>query len=358
MDYTKVKMEKKENSNRSPRSKPSNQPLGGERNNLCRSWGTESGCRFGKQCRYEHPQLPDAASRCWWCSSTQHRKNECPHKPMPTAAGSQAGGSDGGKNDGGKGKQDQEKGSGKTNKGTKGKGQKGKGGSPPQAPVVNKVEAESKEETSGKADTTATSTTSPEKPAAGEADLLSEVTSLLRSLRAPQLRAVYVRKVDAANEGSYLLDGGATHCLRRARNEAEWDSGMPQEVHLAMGSVVLRQLPNGTLLTQSPTQPIIPLNDLTKVGVTVHWSEGMFSMSQHGRKLRVYMDQGCPCVSEVEGRRLMSEVGEMYDRQVKMRKVQSRSREELTTDEEQSLRRFMDLFPSVPMAIPKDSNSP
>ena len=122
----------------------------------------------------------------------------------------------------------------------------------------------------------------------GETALISEVTSLLRSLRAPQLRAAYVRKMDTSHDGSYLLDGGATNCLRKAKSNEEWETGTPQEVNLAMGSVVLRQLPSGTLITQDPTQPIIPLNDLTKIGVVVHWSEGMCNMTQHGRRLRIY----------------------------------------------------------------------
>ena len=45
--------------------------------NFCR-WGTEHGCKYGKRCKFQHWELPDRASRCWLCSSTQHRKMECP----------------------------------------------------------------------------------------------------------------------------------------------------------------------------------------------------------------------------------------------------------------------------------------
>ena len=59
---------------------------------LCRSWGSENGCRFGKSCRFEHPVLPDSRDRCWNCSATTHQKSACPYnkqsstaKPMSTS---------------------------------------------------------------------------------------------------------------------------------------------------------------------------------------------------------------------------------------------------------------------------------
>ena len=65
---------------------------------------------------------------------------------------------------------------------------------------------------------------------AGESALLTEVTSLLRSLRSsgqgaeqrgPAVRVAYVKKLDPTENTSYLLDGGATHPLRQCRNRAE-----------------------------------------------------------------------------------------------------------------------------------------
>ena len=32
---------------------------------ICRSWGTEQGCRYGRACRFSHPPLPDQRERCW-----------------------------------------------------------------------------------------------------------------------------------------------------------------------------------------------------------------------------------------------------------------------------------------------------
>ena len=71
----------------------------------CRNWGTEQGCKYTKQCRFDHPVLPDASSRCWLCSSTSHRKNECPYKPSSQLLNGSTGGS---------GEQGGEKGKGKS----------------------------------------------------------------------------------------------------------------------------------------------------------------------------------------------------------------------------------------------------
>ena len=274
----------------------------------CRSWGTEGGCRFGKACKYDHPVLVDQKDRCWVCSSTQHRKLECPVKGLtPYGSGGSAPASGSGQD--GKGGTS----STSTAKGGKGKGQKGKqgqqiqGGSSQPAqqgqgqekPIVNKLEKEMNDKTEREAPskqmettTTGSTGTSPEQPTTGETELLSEVTSLLRSLRAPQLKVAYVKKLDPNETTSYLLDGGATNPLRQCRSKAEWDAATPTVVNLALGEVTLRQKDNGTLLTQGRIQPIIPVQDLTMIGVKVIWQEGQCHMELQGSKLGVYMDQG------------------------------------------------------------------
>ena len=46
----------------------------------CKYWGTEQGCRQGRNCAYGHPQLPDFKTRCWNCSASGHQKAECPYR--------------------------------------------------------------------------------------------------------------------------------------------------------------------------------------------------------------------------------------------------------------------------------------
>ena len=48
----------------------------------CKFWGSEHVCKQGEACKFEHVNLPDARDRCWTCSSTTHRKAECPYKAI------------------------------------------------------------------------------------------------------------------------------------------------------------------------------------------------------------------------------------------------------------------------------------
>lgn len=83
---------------------------------VCRFWGSETGCRLGRNCRWQHDwsSITDKSSRCWLCSSKAHVKQDCPslaNNSCDTAGGSGPGVS-------------QWKGQGKS----EGKGSKGKKG--------------------------------------------------------------------------------------------------------------------------------------------------------------------------------------------------------------------------------------
>ena len=104
-------------------------------------------------------------------------------------------------------------------------------------------------------------------------DLLNEATTLLKSLRpAPALKAIKLSSLDRA-----LLDGGATHCLRTAKSEEEWQRAQEVRVELAEGSVTLRQLPwTRTLLTLNETQTIVPLGVLISLKYEASWEQDWF----------------------------------------------------------------------------------
>ena len=53
---------------------------------VCNLWRTEQGCKYGKACRFTHDALTPADKRCFNCSSTQHRKPDC---PFPTSSGTE-----------------------------------------------------------------------------------------------------------------------------------------------------------------------------------------------------------------------------------------------------------------------------
>ena len=75
---------------------------------ICRDWGTDGGCKFGKACKYEHPTLKDQQDRCWICSSKQHRKSDCPARSLTPQGSGGSGGA--GINDGKGGQGDHGKG--------------------------------------------------------------------------------------------------------------------------------------------------------------------------------------------------------------------------------------------------------
>ena len=321
--------------------------------NLCRS------------CRFDHPVLPDSRDRCWICSSTSHQKTACPYnkqgppqKPMSTSGGSDGREGRGGKpSKGGKGakggdqfQQDDGKGKGNGNGSSEDK-------RAASMSTAKKEDEDAKEQESRGSEQAATGSTGETTATAGETALLTEVTSFLRSLRSsgqqrsPAVKVACVKKLDPTENTSYLLDGGATHPLRQCKNRAEWNAATPTVVNLALGEAKLLQKENGTLLTEGPVQPIIPVQDLTMIGVKVIWADGVCRMMLQGSKLGVYMDQGCPCVGAVEGRRLMEQVEELHTRRAALRNVRYRPRDEDTSEDERSLRFFFNLFPDVPQYI-------
>lgn len=204
------------------------QSSGGGSANKCRHWGTEAGCRFGKQCRFDHPVLADAASRCWLCSSSLHRKNACPHRSGMQLTGVPTGGSDGScEKGGGKGKN-------KDGKGGKAAAQKRDEDqtTSTSSSTTRSSENADKKETLEKPAVRSTTADAPvqQQPSQGEVaeGLMTEVTSLLKSLRInpPQVRAYQVSRVSSRESQRTLLDGGATHCLRAARDGREWKEGV------------------------------------------------------------------------------------------------------------------------------------
>ena len=88
--------------------KPGSPTPGGT--SVCRAWGTEGGCRFGRECRFGHDwsSLADKGTRCWICSGVGHQKAACPFRRGDASGGSGSGGSPGvvekGKGQKGKGK--------------------------------------------------------------------------------------------------------------------------------------------------------------------------------------------------------------------------------------------------------------
>ena len=339
---------------------------------VCKHWGSEAGCRFTKQCRFDHPPLPDQASRCWLCSSSKHRKSECPYRDgqLPSAIGGSetSGGSSGkgkGKGKGG-GKEPhlkrQQVGGDKEGPAVKAATQK--------APVTTSTTTETsagggggksensaveppKQEVMGSEKSTLST---PTVAATGET-LMGEVAGLLRSLRLqagppPSIKACQLRKVQAGDVKSCLLDGGATHCLRQCQSEAEWLGGSEVSVALAQGDVMMRQHPtSGTLLSKEPVQPIVPLSQVAALGYRVNWTSQQCSIHHPSKgPLQVTMEQGCPTVSVSDGMDLMRQVEQLQSKFKVMKMVMEGAHSDGSL-EQQRWKELRQLFPEVPISL-------
>eukprot|EP00435_Cladocopium_sp_Y103_P019170 s4393_g4.t1 len=273
------------------------------RDTPCKYWGTEGGCRTGKQCRFRHDidALPDKHERCWICSAKGHRRQECTAGKKEEQSPGVTGGSEGREQGDNKGK-------------SKGKGKKGGKEHGKTKDTYNSSSSATAYRGDNKnADNTAKDEHTTHKEGKGqttghnkeetttgatEAALITEVTSLLRSIRLqeePRIKMINMRSL-TKEEGHTLLDGGATHCLRRKENEKEWKMAKEVSVKLAAGEVKMRQCEDtGTLLVEDHIQAIIPVNKTTQLGYVVHWDRDRCRIEHinHG-KIPVEMRQGCP----------------------------------------------------------------
>ena len=298
---------------------------------ICRFWGSEDGCRKGQDCRFKHDWGSlEKKGRCFGCSSTKHTKKECPTvKP----------------------KADPEK-HVKTFKKEAEKGVSAK-----------KMEREMAEENPPAASEDGVDEKKVEKPAASSGEvqaLLSEATTLLKSLRPANegrtaVKTIKLSSLEVRSNDRALLDGGATHCLRRAESEEEWNRAQEVRVELAEGSVMLRQIPwTKTLLTQNEVQTIVPLGVLISLGYEAYWEKDRFTLTDpSGALLGVMVEGMCPTVDEGLGRELIKEIERSLVRErARLAVLKGEGgRGELEVEEAHHLRELRELFPEVPLQI-------
>ena len=299
---------------------------------ICRFWGSDDGCWKGQECRFKHDWGGlEKKGRCFGCSSTKHTKRDCPTvKP---------------KADGDKQvktfKKGFEKGTGIK------KMEKNEGGQENQQTLAEEVVDEK----------------TVEKPAASSGEvqaLLSEATTLLKSLRPvgdgrTAVKAIKLSSLEVKTNDRALLDGGATHCLRRAESEEEWQRAQEVRVELAEGSVMLRQIPwTKTLLTQNEVQTIVPLGVLISLGYEAYWERDRFTLTDpSGALLHVMVEGMCPTVTEGLGRELIVEIERSMVRERAGLAVLNgeESRSALEVEEVHHLRELRELFPDVPLRL-------
>ena len=340
----------------------------------CKFWGSDTGCRQGKRCSYLHDwaSLEDRNNRCFLCSSTAHRKADCPTRPTGDSTapvgGSGSGGGGGGtqkgkgigKNKSSKGKSGGEERSGNGSSKGKGEGQQSQQQQSQQAGLQEaSLKAMSGAAAPSSTESVAGSTTSKPESLSTEKELMGEVASLLKSLRVaegsanPQLSAIRLARV-LRSDKSVLIDGGATHCLRNPHSREEYLNHAEEvRVDLAAGAVRMRQdTGTGTLYSEDPDiQPIVPLADVIKIGVVVKWdSSGCEMRLRSGEKLPVYLQDGCPMLPYLRGMELLYEVEEFNRRKIKLRMAVVNPQPD-RDQEEAFMSRLARLFPEVPLRL-------
>eukprot|EP00435_Cladocopium_sp_Y103_P025517 s3116_g6.t1 len=189
-------------------------------------------------------------------------------------------------------------------------------------------------------------------PAAPAQELLSEAASLLKSLRLPAMKAMRISSLEVQTKCRTLLDGGATHALRMAKDSAEFGMAQEVRVELAQGSITLRQLPwSKTLLSETPVQSIVPLGILAEIGYCVHWEGAKFELSDpNGCVLDTQLDSGCPTVDEALGLELIQEVERHFiQRRARLAVLRGEGNPgNLSSQHVKELEELKEMFPLVP----------
>jgi len=294
----------------------------------CRFFQSDAGCKAGKSCKWLHTWASDSdkASRCFVCGSKEHRKVDCPVKANGKKPGEPSG--SGGGNGQGRG--------GPTfSTSTSGSNVGGKAGAAA-AKVINAAGEESRTTTAGDGkgggsttEPTSSTTTamadegkssggSGGEPAIAKNDkaseLLHEATQLLKTLRVspgnPRLKVMQIGELDRVEDNMVLIDSGATHSLRPARDDDEWQNAQRTRVQLANGSTDAFRLKKGTkILLGHPvdsTARIVPMSGLSDLDFSLEWREGQCRLQDdEGRQVPVTLQNGCPMIDRDEGEKIL-----------------------------------------------------
>ncbi|CAE7489027.1 GIP [Symbiodinium sp. KB8] len=261
-----------------PKGKGKGKEKGGKPNEgvekeVCRQFSSEKGCPRGNTCKYVHQTHAGMSGRCFNCGG-KHLKSEC------TSPGGYAVA---------KAKADAKK-------------------------AVRRTQAD-------KPSPGASEAQSPEPEAAGSTlgpSAAQAIRDAASSLRQELLKAI--RSAEPGNQasgslcssGKGLIDGGATCCLRSAKNTFEWNESTPTSIRLAVGEVTARVSPAGTLLLPpgSACDPIVALHELIRIGYRMTFlSVNKMRICRPGQPdLPLDCSTGCPEITPNEANRLITEI--------------------------------------------------
>ena len=111
-----------------------------------------------------------------------------------------------------------------------------------------------------------------------------------------------------------LLDSGATHPMRQARDQVEWEAAMEVQVALAGDNTTSMRLTSSLLPPgrDGSIQPIVPMGAIIEqLGYKLIWSAGSCKLyPPDGRSIRLRVKNGCPEVMESQALTLISRLEE------------------------------------------------
>ena len=158
------------------------------------------------------------------------------------------------------------------------------------------------------------------------------------------LKVMQIGGLDSTEANMVLIDSGATHGLRPARDRDEWQKGERTTVQLANGSTDAFRLKPGTkILLGNPQMTaswILPMGGLAELDFTMKWTGSQCQLQDDvGRMIDVQVVHGCPMISLAEGQRLLEWLeGYQVHQQRKLAMVRT-----LLMDEQQVDRSKLDL---------------
>ena len=279
------------------------------REELCRFFLTDGGCKKGKACGWKH-QLDDQR-RCWSCGAKDHYSNACPRSEKPE----------------GEAKKDFKGG---------GKGKDGKG--------ISRMQ---KKEEEGFEDGSQREVEKDNVKEGSEAEtmkgLLEEANRMLKGISARnadqdrmtvmqkqldelrQLRVLRLTKLNSEKDLG-LIDSGATHPLRGRRGGDKWGSLEEVWVTLANGEKIPMKMTSGGVMIHKDRdiEPIIPLELLCGVmGYQMIFKVGKFQLFHPEKgEVVVEMKGGCPQVSK---KLVLKMIEEYEEKDRRMRKIEGLS---------------------------------
>ncbi|CAE7422884.1 unnamed protein product [Symbiodinium sp. CCMP2592] len=266
----------------------------------CKYFLKQGGCRRGQRCPYTHDlnsvSKAERARKCLVCGSEEHRQKDCPTK-TPKQGGRPSAGA-----------------------GFPAHGSASPSStSPANVPKITSVEPEGEKSPSVSAHVVAG------EPVWTLETLLQAAAKVAGAQppnpKAPSMNVLALKRTEAASDELAmfaLVDSGATHALRRASSQEEWEESDPVTVNLAGGeSISLRMNAAGTILVPinsmtaaSSTLPIVPLGALvSQLGYTMTWGKTKCKLEgKNGEVIVLRVRDGCPEVTEQEALKLISQL--------------------------------------------------